>query len=381
MTQTHPGLSLRAYIFRTLHRTALTFSLVVAAVPVTAQAPAQIPAVRLIPAPAISLPGAVDSNSPVVWDLVDGVTMLHVLTSFAGEPSLASGVQLPLLGPPSPVSFVSHPGHGLWMESVLVDEGGTWYGYYHNEVPAGCSRPELVVPRIGAARSRDQGATWEDLGPILEAPPGWHTCSTPNKYFAGGVGDVSVLLDRDSKDLYLYYSQYATYPAAQGVAIARLPWADRDEPQGKVTILNSGVWLSATELSTEDENGDVRTQWFYPFGTPLVAPSRPWHDADKRNDAFWGASVHWNVSLQRYVMLLNRTKDEQFAQEGIYVSFASRLDDAAAWSTPTKILDGGSWYPQVIGVEVGEGSDKQAARRARLFLGGRSTHVIEFIAR
>ena len=34
-----------------------------------------------------------------------------------------------------------------------------------------CQRPELTLPRIGAARSRGRGETWEDLGIILETPP------------------------------------------------------------------------------------------------------------------------------------------------------------------------------------------------------------------
>jgi hypothetical protein len=369
-----------AHIVRFLYRTLVTSGLVVCALPAAAQQGP--PVVTLVPAPALTLPGGVDSNSPAVWDLVDGVMTLRVLTSFAGTPSLQSGPGLSGLGAPAPVSFVTHPGYGVWMESVILDEGGTWYGYYHNEAPApGCARSDLVLPRIGAARSRDHGATWEDLGIILEAPPGWHTCTTPNKYFAGGVGDVSAVLDRESTDVYLYFSQYSTYAPAQGVGIARVAWADRDEPRGKVTVFNSGVWLPATSVTSEDDTGEAHTEWTYPFGTPLVRAAQPWHDADKRNDAFWGASVHWNTSLQRYVMLLNRAKDEQFSQEGIYVSFASRLDDPSAWTTPTKILSGGAWYPQVIGLEVGSGSDTQAGARARLFLGGRSTQLIEFRAR
>lgn len=368
-----------SYLDRSLHWTLLALCLMGAAAPVAAQAPA--PSVTLVPAPAVTLPGAVDSNSPAVWDLEEGVRTLRVLTSFAGAPSVASGPQLSGLGTAAPVAFVTHPGYGLWMESVIPDEDGTWYGYYHNEAPAGCGRSELVIPRIGAARSRDRGATWEDLGLILEAPRGWHTCTTPNRYFAGGVGDVSVMLDRESRDLYLYFSQYTTYAPSQGVAIARLAWADRDDPQGKVTVFNSGVWLPATAVAIENDEGEARTEWSYPFGTPLVRATQPWHDSDKRNDAFWGASVHWNTSLQRYVMLLNRTKDEQFSQEGIYVSFATRLDDPAAWTIPVKILSGGTWYPQVMGLEPGEGTDRQAGARARFFMSGRSTQYIEFNAR
>jgi hypothetical protein len=381
MTPNHRLLSLAAYIHRARLRTFVTLAVAPAAA-LTAEAQTPAPSVSLAPAPPITLPGGVDSNSPAVWDLVDGVETLQVLTSTAGQPSVASGRRLARLGPAEPVSFVTHPGHGVWMESVVVDEGGTWYGYYHNEVPATlCDRPGLTLPRIGAARSRDRGETWEDLGIILEAPPGWHDCSTPNQYFVGGVGDVSVLLDRDSKDLYLYFSQYSKYAPAQGVGLARLAWADRDAPAGKVSVFNAGAWLPATRLTTEDESGATSTDWIYSHGTPLVPVTQPWHDEDPRDDAFWGASVHWNVSLQLYVMLLNRTKDEQFTQEGIYVSFAARLDDPTAWTTPTKIVDGGSWYPQVMGIETGEGSDKRAGARARLFLGGRSTQFIEFNAR
>ena len=383
MTPLDPWLSYPAYTNRTLHRTFRFVTLFVTLI-TAARADAQVaaPSVTITPAPAITLPGGVDSNSPAIWDLVNGVETLQVVTSIAGQPSLASGRRLARLGPAAPVEFVTHPGHGVWMESVIMDEGGTWYGYYHNEIPATlCDRPQLTLPRIGAARSRDRGETWEDLGIILEAPPGWHDCLTPNQYFVGGVGDVSVVLDHDSKDLYLYFSQYSKYAAAQGVALARLAWADRDKPVGKITVFNDGVWLPPTRTTSTDDDGNERSEWAYPYGTPLVAVTQPWHDEDPADDAFWGASLHWNESLRLYVMLLNRTKDEQFTQEGIYVSYAARLDAPAAWTTPTKIVDGGSWYPQVMGIETGEGSDKRAGARARLFMGGRSTQFIEFNAR
>jgi len=358
---------------------------VLAAVSMSAVASAQTPAapaVTLVPTTSVTLPGGVDSNSPAVWDTVDGVETLQVVTSIAGQPSVSSGRRLTRLGPAEPVSFVTPPGNGVWMESVVADEDGTWYGYYHNEVPAAiCGREELTLPRIGAARSSDHGETWEDLGIILEAPPNWYDCATPNQYFVGGVGDVSVMLDHESKDLYLFFSQYSRYAVAQGVAVARLAWANRDAPAGKVMIFNDGVWLPPTRVTSEDDDGVTHADWMYSYGTAIVPVTQPWHDADPRDDAFWGASVHWNVSLQSYVMLLNRTKDEQFTQEGVYVSFATRLDDPAAWTTPMKIIDGGSWYPQVMGIETGEGSDKQASARARLFTGGRSTQFIEFNAK
>jgi hypothetical protein len=326
----------------------------------------------------VLLPGEVDSNSPAVWDLINGRRLLNIMTSVNGQPNISIGRSMTMMGGTLPVTFLSHPGDGVWMEAVVVDDGGTWYGYYHNEVPAAfCDRLDRVLPRIGAARSRDRGQRWEDLGIILEAPPGWQDCDTPNRYFVGGVGDVGVMLDQASTNLYLYFSQYSRYPSAQGVAVARLAWASRDQPVGRADTWVNGVWLPA-ERVISDDGDNPRESWIYTPGTPLEPVTHPWHDADKVNDAFWGATVHWNSHLQQYVMLLNRSTDEAFTQDGIYVSFAPSLDDPALWSLPQKILNGGKWYPQVLGLEPGEGTDRIAGSRARFFMGGASTDYIDF---
>ena len=55
--------------------------------------------------------------------------------------------------------------------------------------------------------------------------------------------------------------------------------------------------------------------------------------------------MHWNTAIEQYVMLLNRAKDENYTQEGIYVSFAPRLDDPSLWTTPQKLLNGGRLVP------------------------------------
>ncbi|MBM3777427.1 MAG: hypothetical protein FJW23_04180 [Acidimicrobiia bacterium] len=344
-----------------------------------AQPPA--PTAFLSPAPRLQLTGDVDSNSPVLWEVVDGQPRLFVLTSTAGAPSVSAGPQLMSLSAPAAVGFVSHPGHGVWMEAVVRDEVGTWYGYYHNEVPADlCGRPDLVLPRIGAARSFDQGVTWEDLGIVLEAPPGWHICATSNQYFVGGVGDFSVVLDRNGQDLYFFFSQYSAVPEAQGVAVARMLWADRDAPVGRVAVWADGVWQPpALQVDEAGELGEaVTVTWLHRAGTPLVPAEGPWHDEDPANAVFWGASVHWNRHLGQYVMLLNRARDERWGQEGIYVAFAAALDDPSLWTAPRRLLGGGRWYPQVIGLEVIEGTDKEAGARARFFMSGVSTHYIHF---
>jgi hypothetical protein len=261
------------------------------------------------------------------------------------------------------------------MESVIRDSVGTWYGFYHNENTADivCGQQEKTYPRVGMARSTDQGANWTDLGIIIEAAPETFACDTSNLYFVGGVGDVTAMLDRDQRDVYIYFSQYGREKEDQGIAVARVPWADLDEPVGKVTIWNDGVWLPPTLI--EDDNGLLH--WEYPHATAIYPTTKPWHTGEEAN-AFWGASIHWNDWLQQYVMLLNRTNGDEFGQEGIYVSFNPRLDDPLGWSTPDKIVDGGGWYAQVVGLEETRGTDTWAGRAARFFMSGRSQSIIEF---
>jgi hypothetical protein len=341
-----------------------------------------LPTPRLLAAPRLVMPGAVDSNIPMTWELVDGSWTLFAFASWGGIPAQLIGSGLNQMQRGDPVTFVPHPGDGIWIESVIPDVDGTWYAYYHHEVPADvCGRPDRAVPRLAAAKSVDRGLTWTDLGIILEAPRSSIACTSSNKFVLGGVGDVSALLDPGRQDLFLFFSQYSKDRMEQGVAVARLAWADRDAPQGRVAVWQNGAWLPPRAgLDAESEasaNVEAET-WEYPAGTPLAAVSRPWHDGDAAADAYWGPSIHWNTYLERYVMLLNRAKDESFNNEGIYVSFAATLNDPRAWSAPRKIMNGGGWYPQVAGLEPQSGTDKHAGRRARFFLTGRSEHYIEF---
>jgi hypothetical protein len=341
------------------------------------------PRASLVGAPIVMLPGAVDSNSPVIWDLEDGQRRMFVLTSHSGEPSISSGFEVDHLGGTTEVTITPHPGYGVWMEAVVSDEVDTWYGFYHNEWPASrCGRNDRFVPRIGAARSTDRGRTWQDLGIVIQARQSATACESTNKYVIGGVGDLSVMLDRDKQYLYLFYSQYSVRPEAQGVAVARLQWADRDRPSGRAEIWRDGIW-DADARRREFFSGlpgaeRGMLEWIYLAASPLISPTQAWHDGDDKVDAFWGPSVHWNTAIEQYVMLLNRAKDENYSMEGIYVSYAPRLDDPTLWTTPQKLLNGGRWYPQVVGSSTGTGTDKLAGASSRFFMSGRSEWVINF---
>ena len=345
-------------------------------------AAAPLPRAPLTAAPAITLPGALDSNSPVMWDLEGGQRRMFVLTSHSGIPSVSSGSEIDRMSGTAQVSIEPYPGYGVWFEAVVSDDVDTWYGFYHNEWPATrCGREDRAVPRIGAAKSHDHGRTWEDIGVVIQARRGTSACASTNRYVIGGVGDLSVMLDHDKHYLYFFYSQYPEAAESQGVAVARLQWADRDRPWGKIEIWRNGVWdpdEGRRQLMEALPGMMRRLEWTYSAATPLIAPSLPWHDADDKVDAFWGPAVHWNTAIEQYVMLLNRAKDENYGQEGIYVSYAPRLDDPSLWTTPQKILNGGRWYPQVVGLTAGIGTDKLAAGSPRFFMSGKSEWVINF---
>jgi hypothetical protein len=349
-------------------------ALIVAAFASFAAQDVRTPTARLVAAPRLTFPGAVDSNTPVVRDLVEGEARIFAMTSFGGTPSLSVGDALDRLSPASAVRFDPHPGHGVWMESIIPADDGVWYGFYHQEHPAeACGRSDRFIPRLAAARSHDRGQTWEPLGVILEMDSSTYACNSSNRFVLGGVGDVSVMLDADKQDVYFFYSQYVREAASQGVGAARMAWADRDQPVGRIAVWNDGAWIPAR---ARPDDG-TQSAWEYAVSTPLVGVSQPWHDGHASADAYWGPSVHWNTYLQQYVMLVNRARDEAFNTEGIYVAFASVLDDPDAWSAPRKIASGGGWYAQVVGLD-GDGTDRQAGQRARFFQTGKSEYFVEF---
>jgi hypothetical protein len=310
-------------------------------------------------------PGDTDCNSPAHWD---GDT-LYVFHS-AGHPWRSAGPDLfHLTRSYIRAEYSNKVNGGRWIESTWKDEDGTLYGWYHNEPGGLVPGTGLTAPRIGALRSSDNGATWEDLGIVLEAPPGTLRRDTPNKYFAGGNGDFSVIADREKQFFYFFISTYWGATSRQGVGVARMPYADRDAPVGKAWKWHEGKW---SEPGTPIEVG---------YATPIFPAKVDWHTENA--DAFWGPSIHWNTHLERYVILLNRAIDKNWKQEGVYVTFNRDLADPAGWTTPKNILRGlraDEWYPQVIGLsKENRETDKLAGRVARLFVRGESRWEILFL--
>ena len=332
--------------------------------------PAPLPKAVLREAPLVQMrgadskspqqPGDSDCNSPAHWN---GGT-LYVFNS-AGHPWRSAGPDLLHLDQDyRRCTYDNQVNSGRWIECTCPASDNVLFGWYHNEPGGLCPGTHLTAPRIGAVRSTDNGATWHDLGLVLEAPPNTLNCGTTNYYFAGGHGDFSAILDRQGRYLYFLMSTYYGPPSEQGVAVARMLWQDRDNPVGKVQKWHQGQW------SQPGLGGRL---------TPIFPVKQDWHRPDV--DAFWGPSIHWNTHLSQYVLLLNRAIDRHWKQEGIYVSFNADLANPAGWSTPVKILDSPGadrWYPQVIGLDKGE-TDKLAGRVARLFVRGQSRWEIVFL--
>ncbi|MBI4603678.1 MAG: hypothetical protein HY721_17125 [Planctomycetes bacterium] len=309
-----------------------------------------LPRAVLRDAPRVEFPGDTDCNSPAHWS---GGTFY--LFNSAGHPKRSSGQDLFHLGPAVPSAYDNTANGGRWIECTWKDDDGKLYGWYHFEPRGLCPGTTLTAPRIGAVVSTDDGATFRDLGIVLEARPGTLRCDAKNGYFGGGNGDFSIMLDARKEHFYFLFSAYSGDVSEQGLAVARMRYADREDPVGKVWKWHQGGW-------TEPGVGGRLT--------PIFPGAVDWVREDA--DAFWGPSIHWNHHLGLHVVLLNRTKDKPgWPQEGVYVTFNDDLADPAGWTKPVKIHDGGRWYPQVIGLDASRReTDKLAGRTARFFMRG-----------
>ncbi len=309
------------------------------------------------------MPGPVDSNSPALWH--EG---RFYLFNSANVPFLAVGEDAQdVFTQPSQEVFVGGiRRRPLWFEAAWRRADGSIYAWYHHEAAGACPDSDLTVPVIGAAVSRDGGASFEDLGIVL-APDHGANCEAQNGYFAGGHGDFTVIPDRDGRYFYFYFGNYGGPAEQQGVGVARMAVEDLDNPAGKVMKYFAGRW--------EEPGIGGRV-------SPVLPALVPWQEPD--TDAFWGPAIHWNTYLELYVMLLNRACcSPGWPQEGIYISLNSDLSDPTGWTEPAPLLRSAElgvelgWYPQILGFEPGE-TDSIAGKKVRLFTHGVSYWEIEF---
>ncbi len=304
----------------------------------------------------LDMPSQVDSNSPAGRRNGE----LHLLNSTGNGPMRSDGPDQFHLGVASPVHINRINPWPTWMEAIWADPEGPIFGWYHQEHFGVCPGTNYSVPHIGAAVSWDGGNTFIDLGPVISSGDPID-CSSRNGYFAGGVGDPSVILDRGKEYFYFHFGNYGGPVESQGVCVARMPYGRRLSPGGAVYRYYDGAW---------NEPGIGGRS------TPVLPAKVGWQRPD--TDAFWGPAIHWNTYLESWVMLLNRSCCEPgFPQKGIYISFSADPGNPESWSKPKKILNDTGWYPQVIGTGD-HGTDSVAGRVARLYTYGHSRWEIVF---
>lgn len=310
-------------------------------------------------APYVQFPRSVDSNAPSFW--WDSQYFQILSHNF---PHLSAGPNVERLGPAELAPFQGEAPRGFqWIESIHIQDGVIW-GLYHLELHTPCpGRPYFTVPEIGLAKSEDQGRTWIDKGIILRDNVEDTSCeSSPNDYFSGGVGDPNWIVHEEEGAAYIFYSSYSgTEAAEQGIHMARLALADFENPVGQ-------VWRWTSEGFTEP---GIEGR-----GTPILPARKAWHLPDA--DAFWGPSIHWNTYLNQHVILLNRAKNKKWDQEGVYLVYADDIRNPATWTHPQKLLNGGRWYPQVIGDPSLGGTAALAGKKSRFFMRGISSHFLVF---
>ena len=309
------------------------------------------------PAEPIEFPVVIDSNSPTFWR--DG--KLHLYSS-AGEPMLHTfGANFQHLST-EPVILNRRDHLPMWIESVWQDSDGAVYAWYHYERIGLCPNTNLNVPEIGALVSFDGGKSFNDFGIVL-ASGEFTNCHSQNGYFANGHGDFSVILDRQNEFFYFFFGAYGGDLSGQGVAIARMPFANRYNPVGSVQKYYQDAWMEP------GVGGRV---------TPIFRASVGWHEAN--TDSFWGPSIHWNTYLRRYVVLMSRSCcAPRWPQEGVYITMTENLADPGGWTEPKQIIEYGDWYPWVMAME-GEQPNSEAGQQVRLFVRGVSDREIIFRA-
>jgi hypothetical protein len=364
----------------------VSLALVIAlAMPMSARAqnapalPPNLLAVTFTPAPALSFPNPTDSNSPAFWN----GERFYIFNSWGGQPRRASGTSVDDAADTNPdgasSSYTNEGMAGRWLEAVIRDdETGRLYGWYHEEIEMACPQGRRTWPEIGAAISEDDGESWDDVGVILTPRDGTVTCDTDHPVTNGGIGDFSVILDRNSDAanhyLYFIFSSYGGELAEQGISFARMLWIDRDRPLDRFSGQSLASKWDGSGWTAAGIGG--RSVAIFHDGQQIS-----WTSAD--NNGYWGPSVHWNNDLQKYLVLMDRSKGGNYQTQGVYMTYTGTLDDPGSWAQPKLIIaDNQGWYPQVIGAPGVAGTDKAAGAgtgaRTRYFNQGQSTLYVSF---
>jgi hypothetical protein len=198
---------------------------------------------------------------------------------------------------------------------------------YHAELPN-----DALYAGLGLAASSDNGLHWTDLGEIIRL----------NQAYAVGldgfeIGDGPLVLSPDSKYFYLYFPDWI----ANGTL-------HTTNPAGVSTTTNVSVVraLAASVLDAAFGSARPHAVAFEKFykGDWHLQPAIGGASTDlNRNSAYQGyLDIHYNTSLQRYVMIISN--DTTFA-------YAESID-GLTWTIPISLGIYGpiAAYPTAVGL-------------------------------
>jgi len=214
--------------------------------------------------------------------------------------------------------------------------------------------------------STDNGMNWHDQGLVLEAPADSMNCETVNHYFTGGNGDFCVNVDNEKQYVYFFISTYNKDVAEQGVALARMKYADRDDPKGKVFKWHKGQWNEpgigghVTPIFPSASTGTSEGRRLLGLIHPLE------HVFEAMGDAAQPGPRQGLGPGGHLRQLQPRTRQGRGLEQ-------ARQDCRREGVGPVEVV------PQVVGLDAAaHETDKLAGKKARLFVAGLSRWEIEF---
>ena len=301
-----------------------------------------------------------DSNSPAFW--ADG--RLHVFNSLH-HPFLSDGRTVARLVDPVGVSFQGGVAGPRWMEAVIQDGGRHALRVLPPRADAACAtayqdgapdrRRAIAGRRLSLGRPGDHPRRSPQLAEVRHR-------RTSTSSAVRATSAPSSIQDRDF--VYFFFSAYPPRAARPG---------DRRRPHG-VGAIATAPPAAAVQVACRELDGPRagRAGATPIYGVRRLVARRPTPTPSG------GRRCTGTPSSTSYVILMTRTRDSAWCTEGIYVAYADRLEDPCGWSAPQRLIEGGAWYPQVMGLERGRGTDSLAGEYARFFMGGRSDFFIRF---
>jgi hypothetical protein len=279
------------------------------------------------------IPGQVTGESTYFYQGID--------FSFLTPHQLSDGLPLPVLTPSGAGFDRDYAGSAA---VVRASNGMDLLMFYHGEDHS-CTTTghDRTKARVGLARSSDNGASWSRSGQIISSPEMPVDC---NYEGFRGAGNPSVVLSRDGKYYYLYFTEWvSTRP--DSISLARAAVSSDGAP---------GAWYKY-------KNGAFTQPGLGGTSDPVLSP------LDQSSGYAGLPNVTFNATLDLYIAIFMGHNGFYYASSG----------DGIHWDTPTlfwavsaltawdSLQDGADWYYYPTLISTDQDSDDTTTRRAYLY--------------